>query len=197
MAWMATSPTLTDRLTQLLRGDQSIADSVLREIMPRLRAIAHRELDKERFCRPLESVELVNETWLASIRKGRWHIESRDHFYSIAGRAMQQVLVRMARERETQKRKGTVHLEEVQEPLKSNSATPEEVITVSLLLDRLRSYDPAAAEMVSMHYVLGMSLEDAAQKKGLTLRQARHRWQKGKMWMVKHLLAGSDLRPSL
>lgn len=97
---------LTEQLRAFSAGDRSVAEAILREVFPKLRQIAARHLQKERSPAPVSPTELINEVWLRHLHKGGWRIESREHFYAIAGCAMRRVLVEFARNRLALKRGG-------------------------------------------------------------------------------------------
>lgn len=182
---------LTGQLRLYANGHHEAADSLFREILPRLREIAIRKLSKERFVAPVTPTELIDETWLASLRRGGWKIESREHFFSIVGIAMENVLTDMARRRLAQRRgKGAVHvsLDEVSVSQQPGSANAEQILAISMLLEKLAKADAMAAFVVRLHYFIGFSLEEIAKQTGLSLRQVRHRWEKGKLWLAARLV---------
>jgi len=89
--------TLTEQLQRFSTGDRVIDEDVLKELLPKLREIAFRQLGKEHRYVPLAPTELVNEVWLRNLRRGGYRIRDRNHFYAIAARAMRLFLVDMAR----------------------------------------------------------------------------------------------------
>lgn len=190
---MDAATSLTGRLRLYSGGDRNVADSILREIFPRLREIAARRLSRERFSPPFTPTELIGETWLSSLHRGRWVIANREHFFAIAGLAMEHVLVSMARKRLAQRRgKGALHmsLEEIAPSQQPVSADAEEILAIAMLLGKLEASDPKSAFVVRMHYVAGFSLHEIAEHSGWTMRQVRHRWEKGKIWLASRLSTG-------
>jgi RNA polymerase sigma factor (TIGR02999 family) len=191
---MPAEVSLTGQLRLYSNGSREGADSMFREILPRLREIAARKLSKERFLAPLSPTELIGETWLASLRRGRWKIENREHFFSIVGLAMENVLTDMARRRLAQRRgKGVValSLDDLSPGQQPSSAEAEQVLAISMLLEKLARADASAANVVRLHYLAGFSLEEIAHQTGSSLRQVRHRWEKGKLWLAKRLTASA------
>jgi hypothetical protein len=93
---MAADASLTKRLQLFMQGDRAAADALLREVLPRLRDIAVRELKRERYVAPLSKTELINELWVSHLSKGGWQIRDQGHFYALASLAMRRVLVDMA-----------------------------------------------------------------------------------------------------
>jgi RNA polymerase sigma factor (TIGR02999 family) len=186
---MEISPNLTEQLQRFSGGDREIAEELLREILPELHRIAVRELGRERYVIPFTPTELINEAWLRSLHKGGWEITSRAHFYSVAALVMRRVLVDFARSRLAQRRgKGDQHA-----PLQDSDmefhAAPDHasLVEMGLLMERLDEEQPEAARVVDMHYFAGFTLEEIAENTGLTLRQVRHRWAKGRDWLKDRL----------
>jgi DNA-directed RNA polymerase specialized sigma24 family protein len=56
-------------------------------------------------------------------------------------------------------------------------------------MERLEATDPEAARVIDMHYFSGATLEEIAQETGLTFRQVRSRWERGRT-ALKRLLRG-------
>lgn len=183
---MASPVLLTEQLQRYSGGDREIAEAVLREVLPKLHQIAVRELRRERYVAPLSPTELINEVWMRSLGKGGWKITSRQHFYAIAALAMRRVLVDFARNRLAQRRgHGEVHfsLEEVAAHASSEGAHLESMVRIGELMDKLEKSDVESARVVDMHYFAGFTLEEIAEITGLTFRQVRHRWEKGRDWL--------------
>jgi RNA polymerase sigma factor (TIGR02999 family) len=130
--------------------------------------------------------ELINEIWLRKLRQGGWHINSRQHFYAVASLAMRQVLIEYARMRKAERRGGlrtTLSLDGDLSPVATETAEPDKLIQIGILMDQLERRNPETARIVDMHYFAGFTLEEIADISGLTLRQIRHRWEHGRDWL--------------
>ena len=187
---MTASPSLTEQLCRYSVGDRAVAEAVLKEVLPRLHEIAVRELRRERFIAPLSPTELINEIWLRNLRVGGWQITSREHFFAIAALAMRRVLVDFARSRLAHRRgDGNLprSLDELQTVPASVNGDIENMMHIGLLMDQLEKVNPEASKVVDMHYFAGFTLEEIADITGLTLRQVRHRWEKGRNWLKDHM----------
>jgi len=183
---MTGSPILTEQLRRYSGGDLEVAEAVLREVLPKLHEIAVRELRRERYIAPLSPTELINEVWIRSLRKGGWAINSREHFYAIASLAMRRVLVDFARSRLAQRRgdgETPDSLEETAFVGQGVHSDLESMVQIGSLMDKLETVDLGAARVVDMHYFTGFTLEEIAEFTGLTFRQVRHRWDKGRNWL--------------
>jgi RNA polymerase sigma factor (TIGR02999 family) len=185
-AVMDNSPSLTEQLKHFSGGDRIIAEAVLREVLPELHRVAVRELRREQKVPPLSPTELIHEVWLRNLRNGGWRINSREHFYAIAALAMRQVLVDFARIRVAQKRgngKSPVTLDGHPSAGLGSGGDPNALVQIGILMDRLEKQDPDTARIVDMHYFTGFTLEEIAEITGLTFRQVRHRWERGRDWL--------------
>lgn len=183
---MGAALTLTEQLRLFSDGEREIAESVLRQVLPKLHEIAVRELRRERYIAPLSPTELINEVWLRSLRKGGWQIENREHFYAIAALAMRRVLVDFARIRLAQRRgegEASEPLEEQRGVSSPNDGDSESILQIGMLMDKLEKSDREAARIVDMHYFAGFTFEEIAEITGLTFRQVRHRWERGRDWL--------------
>jgi RNA polymerase sigma factor (TIGR02999 family) len=187
---MDVPPSLTEQLRRLSAGDRNIADAVFREVLPRLREVAMRQLQRERYVQPYCPSELINEAWLKSLRHGGWQIRDREHFYAIAGLVMRQVLVDAARNRLAQRRgsgERALSLDDLPPSVHPSVTNDEQLVEIGLLLAKLDRKAPDVARIVDLHYMVGFSLDEIADITGLTLRQVRHRWKKGQDWLKDRL----------
>lgn len=184
------APSLTKQLQSFSHGDREIAEAVLREVLPTLHQIAVREVRRERYISPLSPTELINEVWLRSLRKGGWNINSRQHFYAIAALAMRRVLVDFARQRLAQRRGDGEKQDSLDDAFflpraDEHAAAPdaESIVQIGMLMQQLEKSLPDAARIVDMHYFAGFTLKEIADVTGLTFRQVRHLWEKGRDWL--------------
>lgn len=180
------SPLLTEQLQRFADGDREMAEAVLRQILPKLHQIAVRELRRERFIAPLSPTELIHEVWLKNLRVAGWKINSREHFYAIAALAMRRVLIEFARSRLAERRGGRnfqESLDDVKQAIPSINADLESVVHIGSLMDQLERANLPASRVVDLHYFAGFTLEEIADLTGLSFKQVRHRWEKGRDWL--------------
>ncbi len=179
---MAGTVSLTQQLQSFMQGDSAAADALLREVLPKLHEIAVRELKRERYVAPLSKTELIHEIWLSSLSRGGWQIRDRGHFFALACLAMRRVLVDLARKRLAARRGGG----EATLSMDAHSwAAPsigdaQQIVEIGIAMERLEAEDPQAARVVDMHYFSGATLEEIAKETGLTFRQVRSRWERGR-----------------
>jgi RNA polymerase sigma factor (TIGR02999 family) len=179
-------PSLTEQLCAYLKGDRALAETILAQILPALRRIAVSKLGEE-FGKPsLSPTELINEVWVRNLHNGGWNVESRKHFYSIVGVAMRRVLVDLARRRLTRKRGDGRQAESISaetRELRFSQPSPEQIVSLGLLMDQLEEEQPTAARVVDLHHFAGFTFEEISDQLGLKPRQVRYLWNQGREWL--------------
>src|ERR1700737_4247011 len=82
---------ITERLVALRDGEDAGSwDELIGLVYPELRAIAHRQLRKEREGHTLNTTALVHEAYLRFVDLRRIDWQDRAHFFGIAARVMRQ-----------------------------------------------------------------------------------------------------------
>jgi DNA-directed RNA polymerase specialized sigma24 family protein len=72
-------------------------------------------------------------------------------------------------------------------PSQDGASDPETIVQIGILMEKLEKTDGECARVVDMHYFAGFTLEEIAEITGLTFRQVRHRWEKGRDWLKGRL----------
>jgi len=159
----------------------------------------------------LDTTAVVSEAWLKlNARAGGY--QSREHYLATAALAMRQILVDYARYRYAECRSPTLvrslgaeadgehaafdvtcRLGNADEPLvvgfPSASASAVDLLALDQALDRLDTLDPDLARLVELRFYAGLTLEDIAQLKGVTVRTITRMWSRArallKMWLME------------
>lgn len=189
---MLSEISLTQQLREYFGGNADYADELMRQVLPKLREIAARELCRERRHAPLSPTELIHEIWIRNLSRASWTVRDRGHFYAIASLAMRRVLTDMARRRLSMRRNGEEPLS-FRELVSGNLAEPAgdrniaRIVEIGLLMDRLEAELPDAARTIDMHYFVGFTFAEIADINHLTVRQVRFRWKRGTAWLKRNL----------
>jgi RNA polymerase sigma factor (TIGR02999 family) len=186
---------MTDDLNQLtlllnqLDSSPGAQDRAFHLVYDELRRIAHRLMSREAVGNPYQATELLHEAYLKKLRKLRVPIRNRQHFYSLATRAMRQVLIEDARRRQADKRRIPP---EAGWMLTAGAGLrdPIQLLQVAGLLEKLQEIDPRAATVVDLRFFLGCSLEETAEDLGVSLRSVRDDWDFARIWLRKQLDGG-------
>ncbi|MCC6537406.1 MAG: sigma-70 family RNA polymerase sigma factor [Bryobacterales bacterium] len=185
----ARTGTLTDLLRRMRQGDRAAEQKAYEQAYQELRAIA-RKLVRREYGEHVGATELVNETYLRHLRRGTAVVKDRQHFYSIAARAMRNVLIDLARERKAARRGGselaggavTMPID-VAEEMAALGSTPEEMLALDAHLERLQQLDPRAARVFELRFFLGHTAAEAAALLAISEAAVRNDWEHAKAWL--------------
>ena len=166
-------------------GDPVAAERLLPLVYDELRRLAAARLANERTDHTLDATALVHEAYLRLI--GDQRFEGRAHFFAAAAEAMRRVLVDHSRNRARLKRgggKNRIDLDRLTDPA---SATDEDLLALDDCIDGLAQHYPQAAELVKLRFFAGMTLDEAAETMGLSLRTANRHWAFARAWLAAAL----------
>lgn len=182
-----TDDTAGETLRDYSNRDKALADRLFRENYEALLKIA-RSRRRRAQLNTLSTIDLLHESYLKLSDRGHW--DSNEHFQRTASLAMRHVIVDHARRRISQKRGGgrqAVPFEEIEEVLPGFSESPEQVVLIADLMDRLGAYRPRWQCIVDARYFAGMTEEETALLYKLSARTVRREWTAAKEWLATQL----------
>ena len=179
-------------VTELLRaarsGDAAAAEALYRAVYGDLKRIARRQLGRRDAASTLTTTALVHEAYLRLARPGSLDLNDRTHFFSLAARAMRQILVDHARKRMADKRGGGVLALELDEG-RVGAADDRADVLVALdgALEKLERVDDRLARLVEWRFFGGMTFEEAAAGIGVSDRTLKRDWKRAKAFLYREL----------
>lgn len=179
------------RVTQLLAnlkdGDRAAANELMPLVYDEFRALAERQLRKERAGHTLQPTALVNEAYLRLIDQTRvdWH--GRTHFFAVGAQAIRRILVDHARHHKRQKRGGGAARVALDEGVARAPQADEDVLALHEALERLAKLDARQAQIVEMRFFGGMSVEEVADVLGVSKRTVEADWTMARAWLMREL----------
>lgn len=188
------------RVTALLAQGESGEPMLLELVYDELRGLAQGQMRRERPDHTLQATALVNEACLRLLGTEQ-KFQSRRHFFGSAVEAMRRVLVDHSRRAKADKRGGdwarvTLGAAEAEVEL-----GPDELLALEEALDALESQDPQAAEVTRLRFYAGLSVQDAAEVLGVTVRTVHRKWVYARARLMELLPSegssdGSEPKPS-
>ena len=181
------------------RRDDPIAwDRIVPLVYTELRAIAHRQLQRERESHTLNTTALVHEAFLRLADQPGIRWQSEAHFFAIAARVMRQVLVDYARYHRAAKRAGA------HQPLELDAIAAQEngkraielsladeradvLVALDEALARLAALDERLVRVVECRFFGGLTEQETAHALDVTARTVRRDWVKAKAWLQRAL----------
>ncbi len=133
------------------------------------------------------TTDILHESWLKIRESSDWRDEN--HFLKSAAQAMRHVLVDYARAKMTNKRahNGKYSIDEMSEYLPEFSESPEQIVAISDLRDRLKKINTRYKDVLDLRYFGGFTEEEAARILDVSARTIRRDWVFIKAWIAHAL----------
>ncbi len=180
-------------VTRLLAASQADSDParLLELVYDELRGLASAHMANERAGQTLQPTALVHEAWLRLVGAGERTFEGRVHFFRTAAQAMRRILLDRARRVRQPKHGGEhqrVSLDGVQPSSGGgNSELVLDLAALSTALDELESFDARMAELVSLRWLAGLTVEETANALGVSARTVKREWSVARAWLSERL----------
>lgn len=175
-------------LTRLLRsardGSREDADAVMPMVYEDLKRIARSQLARWRPGQTLNTTALVHEGYakLANADDLEW--EDRNHYFSIAARAMRQIIVDHARKLSAGKRDGVRLDIDLATLPEEGPARAEQIAWVDQMLERLERLDPDMVRIVECRFFAAYTLDETAEALGMSRRTVQRKWTRARAWTL-------------
>lgn len=176
-------------LERIETGDGKAAEELLPIVYDQLRRLASRKLAQEAPGQTLQTTDLVHEAYLRLAGSDQaW--EDKRHFFAAAAEAMRRILVERARQKKQLKRGGQLKRVPMADPAAATGPSPDEVLSVSDLLERLAAEHPVEAQIVKLHYFAGLNISEAGRVVGVSSSTAHRHWTFARAWLQEAMNAG-------
>ena len=177
---------ITRILDAIGQGEAQAADQLLPVAYQELRRLAAHKMASESPGQTLQPTALVHEAWLKLVGQENRKWEDRNHFFAASAEAMRRILVDNARRKRTQRHGGgqrRVELDDVKLAVENDDL----LLAVNDALEKLAVTDKQKAELVKLHYFVGMTIEEAAQVLGISEPMAKRHWAYARAWLSEEI----------
>jgi RNA polymerase sigma factor (TIGR02999 family) len=179
---------VTQILSEIEQGDPVATERLLPLVYDALRQLATAKLANENSGHTLQPTALVHEAYLRLVDAEKvqdWN--SRGHFFMAAAEAMRRILVENARRKRQVARGGEHRRVPIENMDLAADAPLEELLALDESLGRLEDQDAASANLVKLRYFAGMTMAQAAEALGISLRTAERNWTYARSWLRRDL----------
>lgn len=152
-----------------------------------LRALAHRQLGRERSDHTLRTTALVHEAYLKLVDHTRVTRHGRAYFFAAAAHAMRQVLIDRARRRGAVKRGGGAKMVTLGDDAAAVDAYASELLDLDDALQRLAQHSPRQVKVVEYRFFAGMTVDETAAALGVSPRTVEADWAMARAWLFRAL----------
>lgn len=181
-------------ITQLLlaasAGNREASDELLPAIYDELKRRAAALMRREREDHTLQPTALVHDAFLQLIEVQSVDWKSRAHFFAVASQLMRRILVDHARARMADKRGGGRTLVPIDEEPGLSVTRDTDVLAIDEALRKLAALNPRHAEIVSMRFFGGLSVQEVAAVLDTPKRTLEAEWTLIKAWLRRALTEG-------
>jgi RNA polymerase sigma factor (TIGR02999 family) len=182
---------VTRVLSAIEEGDPHAAEQLLPLVYDELRELAAQKLAQEKPGQTLQATALVHEAYLRLVGADpRQPWNSRGHFFAAAGEAMRRILVEKARRKLRLKHGGDCERVEIEMSTLPTHITPDDLVALDEALDQLTQDHPVKAQLVTMRYFGGLTIEQAAAVLGISRVTAHRYWTYARAWLRQKMTAG-------
>jgi RNA polymerase sigma factor (TIGR02999 family) len=173
-------------------GDAGALDRLFPLVYGELKALATRQMRRERGDHTLQTTALVHEAYLRLFGGEAIPFEGRSHLLALAARAMRRVLVDAARRVRAAKRPSPdlrVELEEAAFAAPVQPSDAATVVAVDLALQALAALDPRQARIVELKFFGGLTLDEIAAALEVSEATVTREWRAARAWLKSRLAA--------
>jgi RNA polymerase sigma factor (TIGR02999 family) len=177
-------------------GGPGTSGEMLPEVYDELRKLARARLAREREAnQTLQPTALVHEAYLrvsGDRPERRW--DRRGHFFAAAALAMRRILVERARHYQRIRHGSAEERVDLDSAIARADPSLTDLVAVDEALTRLERTDARKAQIVSLRYFAGLSVEETAAALDLSPATVKNEWAFARAWLYR-ALGPLDQRP--
>lgn len=168
--------------------ERAMADALFDQAYDALLTLARNRRRRTGVSHTMMTDDILHECFLKLSGTTVW--QSPQQFMCTASLAIRQVIVDHARRKLTQKRGcGETNLayEEGDSVLPEYNETPEQIVIVNDLLEKLETSQPRLSKVVDARYFAAMTEAETATALGFSERTVRRDWQTARSWLAEKM----------
>lgn len=186
-----------NQITQILKSLSCSRNDATERLLPlvydQLRVLAAAKLANESPGHTLQATALVHEAYVKLLSSIEDSWENRAHFFSAAAEAMRRILVDHARTKKRVKRGGASRPLSIDGIDLASPEKAEELLELDTALKKLEAIDQAKSELVKLRFFAGLTMQQAAETMGISLRTAERNWAFVRVWLEDEIRQSGDL----
>ena len=170
-------------------GGPGTSGEMLPEVYDELRKLARARMARERDRhQTLQPTALVHEAYLRVSGEGEdRHWDRRGHFFAAAALAMRRILVERARHYQRLKHGSAEERVDLDSGIMRADPSLTDLVAVDEALTRLEQTDARKAQIVSLRYFAGLSVEETAAAMDLSPATVKNEWKFARAWLHRAL----------
>ena len=186
---------VTRILDAVQQGDAAAAKDLLPLVYEELRRLTRSKMAQHSSGHTLQPTALVHEAWLRLVGSERQEWNGRSHFFAAAAEAMRHILVDNARRKRRAKHGGGQERLDVNEVEIATGVDDEKILLVHEALEKLGVEDPIRAEVVKLHYFVGLTHAESAEILHISEKTVRRHWNYARVWLYQTIQSSDEPNP--
>lgn len=196
---------VTDLIERARGGDRAASDQLFTEVYGCLHEVAARllrrvgrgQVDAPR------ATSLVHEAYFRLASPKALNVADRVHLYAVAGRAMRQLVIDRARQRQADKRGGgkDLPLDELLDhgafAESLGASRDDDVFALEQALAALAKLEPGLVQLVELRFYAGMELREIAELVGRSERSLKRDWRRARAFLIAQLGGPAPATPKV
>ena len=178
---------VTRLLGAIDHGDPNAAGELLPLVYQELRKLAAHKMAMQAAGHTLQPTALVHEAWLRLTGDEAAQFAGRSHFFAAAAEAMRHILIDSARRKRAVRHGGNQARLDIESLEIAAPADDDELLEIHDVLDKLAAEAPQKAELVKLHYFVGMTFEETAEALGISVATAKRHWAYARAWLYEEI----------
>jgi len=175
---------VTRLLQRVEDGESGASDQLFSLVYDELHRMADRQMRRQRPDHTLQATALVNEAYIRVFGR-KWR--DRDHFRSVAARAMRSILVDHARKKTTVKRTPGGQRVPLDELTQTYEERAIDLVALDKALNRLAEVDPDMVRLVELRFFAALTMEETASFLNISIRSAQKEWHTARAWLRREV----------
>ncbi len=186
---------VTELISRAHHGDLDAQSLLFKKVYAELKQVASRQV-RRMHNTPLHTTTLVHEAYFRLAKPEALTAKDREHFFSIAGRAMRQLLLDEVRARQSFKRSQDLAVSLDDASQIAIAIDPGvDVFALEQALSALEKIDLELARLVELRFYLGLELAEIAEMTERSERSLKRDWRKARAFLHAQLADQSGTLP--
>ena len=182
---------VTRILTAIEQGDAKAVDELLPLVYEELRRLAAQKMTQEPPGQTLQATALVHEAYIRLVGAEAQNWSGRTHFFAAAAEAMRRILIDNARRKRRLKRGGAQQRVDFDDACIAIEEPSEDIVALDEALAKLAVEDPVKADLVTLRYFAGLTIEQAAGVLRISRATADRYWSYARAWLFHEINKGA------
>ena len=181
---------LTTLLNQSASGDGLAMEELFPLVYKELKSLAANYLKNERANHTLQPTALVDEAYIRLINWENVSWQNRNHFFSVAAKAMRNVLVDYAGRKNSEFRGGSFERVTLSDGIAFTKMPDIDLVDLDEALNDLADLNERQCKIVELRFFGGLTIEETATILGISEMTVKRDWHFSKAWLYNKLNNG-------